>query len=99
MMVVVPSVLDSGHPSDGPAITLCDEERPLRPLIEGVSTPIQAIPHHGTQGWDPAGRVGLVVDLPGRIHETGRTPPPVYLGDLERRAHLKPPPSCRTVVK
>ena len=93
VMVVVPSVLDRRHPPDGPAMTLCDEERPRRLLIEWVSTLIQSIPHDGTKGRDPAGRDGLVVDSPRGVHKTRRTPPTLYLGDLKRRAHLKPPPS------
>mgnify|MGYP004228397301 FL=1 len=93
VVVVVRSVLDRGHPPDNPAITLGDEECPLRLLIERVSTLIQAIPHEGPKGRDPAGRNRLVVHAPGGVHKTRCTPPPLYLGDLKRRGHLKPPPS------
>ena len=60
VVVIVPSVLDRRHPSDGPAITLRNEERPLRLLIEGVPTLVQSIPHDRTERRNPAGqrRVG-----------------------------------------
>ena len=80
-----------------PAITVRDEERPLRLLIERVSTPIKAIPHHDTKWRNPAGRDGLVVDPPGGVHETRCAVPTLYLKDLE--SHLEPLPSRRTVVK
>jgi hypothetical protein len=97
VMVVVPSVLDRRHPSDDPAISLRDEERPLRLLIEGVSTSIQAIPHDDAEWRNPTGRGGLVMDPPSCVHKARRAPPPLYLENLE--SHLEPLPSRRTVVK
>ena len=99
VMVVVPSVLDRRYPPDGPAITLRDEERPVRLLVEGISPPIKTIPHDGTKWRDPARRGGLVVDSPGGVHKTGRTAPALHLGDLERQAHFEALASRRTDVK
>jgi hypothetical protein len=103
MMFVVPSVLDSRHPTDGSAIAPGDEERPLRPLIEGIPTPVEAISDNRTKRSNPAGRDRLVVDSPSSVNEPRRTPAALHLGDLKRRVQLKPPvkppPSWRTVVK